>query len=728
MTLISELTAFKPGEKAKAAEVNQNFETLRLSNNDQENKITNLQSEIQTKMDAGGGTLGGALKLNNFAELSSVNGVLTLTNETNYFKVSGNETITQITGWTSGIAIVEFLESRTIRNSETLALQNNADRLVLKGDVSLYVFEENKVKEIGYFGAKEVRTNSFKPQTILNCPKNTSGRADFLRKIELSANIVPAMTSAVHEQCVITASSYYDASYLPWKCYRGYNTDVYGWITTNGIATGWTKIEFKTSTPKIVAFSIAARNSADANLYSPYNFILEGSNDDVNWQLLGDYTGIGAWGQGEKRIFALNYSANFKFYRLSVTAISGAGSYLSIGALEYYTATNDYMPMVAKLDLSADNPLLLNNAKGMSASGKVNELVAITESYMLENLLNNSMMYLAMEKQSNNKFQPIITTARPVYTNKLQKHSDINSVPTMISDITTAEFRKGYISTASSTYNASYIPACAFNHNLATKWMASVVGGNQWLQIDFPNPRIAARFGITASADTPTGCISNGYIKGFDGEKWIVLLEIPAQAAWGANEVRYFDATNFTPCAKYKLEIVNIMNGSTYAQIAQFEVFELAYCYVIPENTFYKYNPATGKYEAKEVNFIGRIKTQHNFVSDVNSYAQEGVYISDETNIWASSTFAFSHNLGFDYKNMRISTWIKDKTNGFIMPWEIDSILDYSHEWNNNGFYYDDCLFYVRTGTGLMQYKDYGGTNRSITSNCSLIIQLERNF
>src|SRR5574344_1887672 len=127
MTLINELTEFKPGEKAKAAEVNQNFETLRLSNNDQENKITNLQSEIQTKMDAEGGTLAGALKLNSYSKLSSVNGVLTLTNETNYFKVSGAETITQIAGWTSGIAIVEFLDSRTIRNSETLTLQNNAE-------------------------------------------------------------------------------------------------------------------------------------------------------------------------------------------------------------------------------------------------------------------------------------------------------------------------------------------------------------------------------------------------------------------------------------------------------------------------------------------------------------------------------------------------------------------------------------------------------------------------
>ena len=108
---------------------------------------------------------------------------------------------------------------------------------------------------------------------------------------------------------------------------------------------------------------------------------------------------------------------------------------------------------------------------------KLTDKLIEVESYMLENLLNNSMMYLAMEKQDNNKFQPIITTARPVYTNKLQKYSDVNSVPTMTSDITTAEFRKGYISTASSTYNASYIPACAFNHNLASKWMASVIGG-----------------------------------------------------------------------------------------------------------------------------------------------------------------------------------------------------------------------------------------------------------
>src|SRR5574344_2262257 len=94
MTVINELIQFNAGEKAVASEVNQNFEDLRLSNNDQESKITTLQSEIQTKMESGGGTFGGALKLNEFKQITTVNGNLTLTDETNYFKVAGSEVIT----------------------------------------------------------------------------------------------------------------------------------------------------------------------------------------------------------------------------------------------------------------------------------------------------------------------------------------------------------------------------------------------------------------------------------------------------------------------------------------------------------------------------------------------------------------------------------------------------------------------------------------------------------
>ena len=91
---------------------------------------------------------------------------------------------------------------------------------------------------------------------------------------------------------------------MPWKAFRHHTNDAYGWLTINGVTTGWIKVEFKNNYPKITAFSINARNSSDANTHSPCDFIVEGSNDDINWTLLGDYTDNLNWLQNERRYFA----------------------------------------------------------------------------------------------------------------------------------------------------------------------------------------------------------------------------------------------------------------------------------------------------------------------------------------------------------------------------------------------------------------------------------------
>lgn len=83
---------------------------------------------------------------------------------------------------------------------------------------------------------------------------------------------------------------------------------------------------------------------------------------------------------------------------------------------------------------------------------------------------------------------------------------------------TSIEFKYGY-SVSASSYYTTYYPFLAFNHNWENKWLASVAGGNQWIQFDFPNYRTAARFSIVASADQPAGCVKNGFIKGFNGEE-----------------------------------------------------------------------------------------------------------------------------------------------------------------------------------------------------------------
>ena len=82
-----------------------------------------------------------------------------------------------------------------------------------------------------------------------------------------------------------------------------------------------------------------------------------------------------------------------------------------------------------------------------------------------------------------------------------------------------------------------------------------------------------------------------------------------------------------------------------------------------------------------------------------------------------------------DYKNLKISAWVKDKVNGYVLPWNVTSSIDYNIELNNYGYAMDDCQFCVRTpATHVMNYKDYNNVTRAITTNATLLIQIERNF
>ena len=105
---------------------------------------------------------------------------------------------------------------------------------------------------------------------------------------------------------------------------------------------------------------------------------------------------------------------------------------------------------------------------------------------------------------------------------------------------------------------------------------------------------------------------------GVNWEEWIVLKEINEETDWIANEVRHFDADVIEECIQFKLEITEIQNMATRAQVAEFQMHEVADCFVIPENKFYSYNLETQEFEEKEIIYVGRIKTQNNFISDLS--------------------------------------------------------------------------------------------------------------
>ena len=716
---IDELVVFKPKTKAVAEDVNNNFEKLRVSNNEQEEFLNKLQKELDD------------YKATPLCEIQCDSNILELNEETNNFKVSGSTPISNFIGITNGIAFIEFTESRIIENSPNLRLQNNVDRVTKPNDIGAYLFEDGLIKEINYFTSVEEKTNTLPTQTIIDAPKDENGKSDFLRKVEFSDDIMPILEDFENDDCLVSSSSQYDAvSYMAWKAFRHHTNDTQGWLTVTGVPNGWLKIEFKNRTPKVTAFAINARNAADINPVSPGDFIMEGSNDDTNWTLLGEYLGNNNWLQNEKRFFALTTFGEFKYYRITINKPSGAGAYVGFGALELFETINNYEPTEVELLASIPEPIVVNTGLGRTNTGKINQLSTINSNHIFQDLQNNAYSYLGYKRNAENRLEPFSTTARPVYASTLQRHSQTNSIPTMISLTTSKEFKSGYVISASSFYapKETYPAYLAFNKVWNNKWVASVVGGNQWLQIDFPDYRKVARFSIVASHDDAGGSISNGYIKGFNGEEWIVLKEIVNELGWTANEVRNFDADVIVPCNKFRIEFTEIQNMATRAQVGEFEIYELADCFVVPKNKFYSYNIETGEFVETERIYVGRAKSEHNYISDIQCYAIESKYISEEVDLAISTLYSFFHNTGIDYKYLKIAAWIKDKVNGFVLPWNVDSNIESNVELNNYGYYINDCEFQIRTPATIMNYKDPNNVTRAIKGNVSLILQIERSF
>ncbi len=83
--------------------------------------------------------------------ITSLLGILTLTTGKSFI-ANGSETITSITGWTSGIVFIRWNTVRTLTyNATSLITQSNANRITNQGDVGIYEMTSAGAREIGYF-------------------------------------------------------------------------------------------------------------------------------------------------------------------------------------------------------------------------------------------------------------------------------------------------------------------------------------------------------------------------------------------------------------------------------------------------------------------------------------------------------------------------------------------------------------------------------------------------
>jgi len=135
-----------------------------------------------------------------------------------------------------------------------------------------------------------------------------------------AANIMPAMTSGTTSGVTVTQTSYHASAsgYLGWRAFDGIEADATinkAWLS-NGAAPQQLSIDLG-SAQDVSGYTIQATTEHLA--HSPTAFTFEGSTDNSTWVVLDTQTSQ-SWTALETKQFNLSSTANYRYYRLNVSA------------------------------------------------------------------------------------------------------------------------------------------------------------------------------------------------------------------------------------------------------------------------------------------------------------------------------------------------------------------------------------------------------------------------
>ncbi|WP_312369047.1 discoidin domain-containing protein [Lachnoclostridium sp.] len=150
-------------------------------------------------------------------------------------------------------------------------------------------------------------------------------------------DITPIMTSnTTPAPYVVSASSIYSDKYEAW---RAFDSSEYlgNWTANSTSVAAYLQIDFNIIT-KINAFSIASYTGGSTSAAFPKDFILYGSNDGINFEQIIEINNQILWKYGteaERRLYRLNKSVAFRFYRLNIITNNGF-AYSACGNIKFW--------------------------------------------------------------------------------------------------------------------------------------------------------------------------------------------------------------------------------------------------------------------------------------------------------------------------------------------------------------------------------------------------------
>ncbi|MFF3145805.1 discoidin domain-containing protein [Streptomyces sp. NPDC057927] len=136
---------------------------------------------------------------------------------------------------------------------------------------------------------------------------------------------------------VISASSYYSATNLPYKAFDG---DISSrWATQSRSVTGWIQIDFgeRKSVNRVkIAFA------TNANLKNaPKNFFIQGSNDNIVFDNLKSITNQTDWDLNRTKVFSFSNLTKYRYYRIEILSNNGDVNYSIIDEIVFGYKSNN---------------------------------------------------------------------------------------------------------------------------------------------------------------------------------------------------------------------------------------------------------------------------------------------------------------------------------------------------------------------------------------------------
>jgi hypothetical protein len=189
--------------------------------------------------------------------------------------------------------------------------------------------------------------------------------------------IIPIMTSKTAPNGQVSSSGIYSGYYDYTAFNRVVGSASNSWISSSVIS--WISYKF-TEAKSIKRYSLMSSNNLATAF--PKNWTFEGSNDALEWTVLDTQVNQTGWGIYEKRVFSIDNSSSYLYYRINITANNGYASYSEIHKIEMDDTEDSTFNFITRLltggisstdkDNEWDNYIVGSSLNGTITSGDNN--------------------------------------------------------------------------------------------------------------------------------------------------------------------------------------------------------------------------------------------------------------------------------------------------------------------------------------------------------------------